>query len=489
MQNRAIDDSCVACIPRVDRFSHDGVVCSHDDAIVVVDCRLRIVMMTTPARLLFGCAGVGAIHADLTQFIPNWRPDGRAMGHEGYVHIAIGVDAHAFPLRVQVCDDEHGTKVLDPADAVNRPAYTALLLNGLDGVVMPIQSGSADALQVAINMVPLPICVFDGDKLTHANPPCLLLFGLDDVNHLIGKSIDTLLQLGSCESVRRALTLARMTGRSSPILTERIVRSDGAAREVIITAAAVPNNARNAVQMVMIDITEATCAARALAHAQQDLKTYTADVAQAREDERRRIARELHDDLGQQLVAMKMELSARCAGVDQSQPGCPVMHTMNMVDAAIDSVRRMATKLRPMILDDLGLCAAIELLVQESSRRMGVEIDLQMEGHVACVSDAVGISAYRIIQEALTNIFRHAHATQARIHLVRRDDALMLVVEDDGVGADAAFENKIGSNGLTGMRERAEMLGGYMKAECGAGGGFKVQVCLPDTLILNDPEF
>jgi two-component system, NarL family, sensor histidine kinase UhpB len=142
-------------------------------------------------------------------------------------------------------------------------------------------------------------------------------------------------------------------------------------------------------------------------------------------------------------------------------------------------VRRIATELRPLMLDDLGLNAAIEWLADGWSRRMGVAVDLHLRTADPALDDAVSIALYRMVQEALTNIARHAQATQVCIEMQQTGSELQLSVMDNGIGFDEASIYREGSCGLAGMRERALMLGGRLEIGRSPQGGSRVTVHVP----------
>ncbi len=197
------------------------------------------------------------------------------------------------------------------------------------------------------------------------------------------------------------------------------------------------------------------------------------------EEERRHIARELHDELGQRLTALKMELASLLLPTQlQGVPHERIEAMLGMVDDTVASVRRIAANLRPTMLDDLGLHAAIEWLASESSRRIGIQVVVHFEETEPPVSAAASIVLYRIVQEALTNVARHARATTVEIELLRQDQDLVLSVQDNGIGFSAppSLDHSLG---LRGIRERARMLGGHMQIEPGAGGGTRLVVRLP----------
>lgn len=215
------------------------------------------------------------------------------------------------------------------------------------------------------------------------------------------------------------------------------------------------------------------------------LRALSAHIEAAREDERTAMAREIHDELGQSLTALKMDvawLQRRCdtAELIDKAPVSERLKLMSaMIDGVIDQVRRIAAELRPGVLDDLGLGAAIEWQAQDFSRRFGilchVESDVQEHRFARRVSTAI----FRTLQEALTNVARHAHATSVAVTLQQKDGRLRLQVVDDGVGISPAALSRPGCLGLVGMRERARQLGGSARFSARPGGGTRVSVDVP----------
>ncbi|HSI58139.1 MAG TPA: sensor histidine kinase [Ideonella sp.] len=210
-----------------------------------------------------------------------------------------------------------------------------------------------------------------------------------------------------------------------------------------------------------------------------ELQQLSASLVEAREEERRRIARELHDELGQQLSALKMEVSSLTSAPHSALQAERFKGMLEMIDETVASVRRIAADLRPLMLDDLGLNAAVEWLARMSSRRMGIQITLRLGEYPEPLPERASIALYRMVQEALTNIARHANASEALIEIRHVGEQLWLTVEDNGVGFRPHSMRREGSHGLMGMRERAHMLGGSLEIGSAETGGGRIRVCLP----------
>ncbi len=215
------------------------------------------------------------------------------------------------------------------------------------------------------------------------------------------------------------------------------------------------------------------------------LRELTAHLESAREDERAGIAREIHDELGQALTALKMDvawLGRRLA----AQPNVPdatllvkIYAMAETTDGIIEQVRRISSELRPGVLDDLGLQAAIEWQGQEFERRTGAGCTIVSNLADEALDRGLATGAFRIFQEALTNVARHARATLVQVVLERRGDKLVLEVRDDGRGIAPEVLHDPKSLGLLGIRERARRLGGAAHIHAGESGGTVVSVEVP----------
>jgi signal transduction histidine kinase len=214
-----------------------------------------------------------------------------------------------------------------------------------------------------------------------------------------------------------------------------------------------------------------------------DLQRLSARLLHAQEEEQRRIARELHDEVGQMLSAVKVELAVAGRTLARTGSGPELLSdAQSSVDSALRTVRDLSRLLHPSALDDLGLVAALESQLADFRRRHGVVVDFTHSGIEGRHSDETERAAYRIVQEALTNIARHAHARTARVHLSADAGAFRAVVEDDGIGFDVTDAERPGLRrglGLLGIRERVSQLHGTVKIESRYQGGTRIQVEWP----------
>lgn len=235
--------------------------------------------------------------------------------------------------------------------------------------------------------------------------------------------------------------------------------------------------------VILRDITLRKQAEDSILRSQAELRELSARVLEAREEEKTSIARELHDELGQALTALKMDvawvrqrlpaaqtaLAAKIEGMDQ------------MLDSTVAATRRISSDLRPLMLDDLGLPDAADWLSKDFAQRSGVActLDLGDAEALAAVARPIATALYRIMQESLTNVARHAGAKCARIALDVTGSDITLTIDDDGRGIPAAKQGITSSIGLKGMRERAFYLGGQTDIGPGPLGGTRVAVRIP----------
>jgi signal transduction histidine kinase len=215
---------------------------------------------------------------------------------------------------------------------------------------------------------------------------------------------------------------------------------------------------------------------------ERELRGLSERLLLVQEEERTKIARELHDDLGQALTALKMDVGGLLAMTPQSESSEPMRkRIMSTLDETVTSVQRISSELRPSVLDDLGLAAAIEAEASRFEQRTGIECELSLpddEDRVLMSGPAV-TAIYRIVQEALTNVSRHANASRVEVRLRQRPEELLLEVRDDGRGIAAEEISDPKSFGLIGIRERADLAGGTVHFEGVAGRGTIVSVRIP----------
>jgi signal transduction histidine kinase len=214
----------------------------------------------------------------------------------------------------------------------------------------------------------------------------------------------------------------------------------------------------------------------ALRHSHEQLRLLSRRVLSIQEEERIRIARDVHDELGQALTAMKIDIQQLADREDQARE--PLRAIARSIDEVVELVRRIASDLRPSILDDLGIRAALEQLLRRLRESTGLATELSVPEEPA-LDVLTSATLYRIASEALANVVRHAGATTVSVSLALRDGSAILEIRDDGRGIPATALGDARALGLIGMRERAEMLGGSAIIEGAPGRGTRIRVALP----------
>ncbi len=243
-----------------------------------------------------------------------------------------------------------------------------------------------------------------------------------------------------------------------------------------------PRGSLKGLVLSLTDVTERTRAEQELQVSREGFRRLSAGMESAIEEERRRIAHELHDELGQSLTALKMELS-RVAEDHHQIPGLFVRlrSVLDLIGNCVDAVRRISQELRPAILDHLGLGAAVEWHAGEFQKRTGITCDLESDLGQSDLHDEVSMALFRIIQEALTNVARHSDAGRAVVRLSRSSAGLSIEIRDDGQGLDLDALNNSRSLGILGMRERAARLGGSFSIQSRPQvDGTLIRVVIPD---------
>lgn len=223
----------------------------------------------------------------------------------------------------------------------------------------------------------------------------------------------------------------------------------------------------------------------ALREAHERLKALSQQLMEVQEKERRHIATDLHDEIGQALTVVKMNLQTMQRLSDTSAIAIPLKDSSNVIDQTLQHVRNLSLDLRPSLLDDLGLVPAVRWYLSRQAERTGWNMDVQVDESLPPLPQSVAIACFRVIQEAATNIMRHSKATRVSVSLQRDEGDLLLVVRDNGVGFDVqkALDNaaKGQSMGLLGMQERIRFLNGSISIESASGHGTEIRVRIPSS--------
>ncbi len=224
---------------------------------------------------------------------------------------------------------------------------------------------------------------------------------------------------------------------------------------------------------------------RAIEHSRALTEQLTQQVLSAQEEERRRIARELHDETLQSLATLVIYAdAANAAALQGDTPALrdALVRLREVADTTLTGIRGIVTDLRPSLLDDLGLAAAVRWQVQHRLEPAGIHVDVQVRGEGRRLMPTVETALYRVIQEAITNVLKHAHASYVEIDLdLSREECVTVRIEDDGVGfkPPASTAGVDGGIGLFGMHERINLVGGQLTVDSAPGEGTEIRVSVP----------
>jgi len=360
--------------------------------------------------------------------------------------------------------------------AIRSGEVDAIVVNSPGGEKVFTLQGADHTYRVFVERMNEGAAVLSADHtVLHCNR-CFARFLGADLQSVIGSSLhdlvwhddqprlNALLRLAARRNCRGEIRLQPRKGPPLPVhLSLNPLRLDGT----------------RAVCMIASDLSETKRAERELRASSEQLRSLAAHLLTVREEERARISRAVHDELGQSLTAVKIDLAwlARRLPQENDEMLERIRSTRQLAESLIQDVRRISTELRPGILD-LGLAAAVEWQVQEFQTRTGIQSSYRLLTRDAFAPD-VSTALFRILQESLTNIARHAQATRAEVVLQKQRGRLVLWIRDNGRGFDQVDSSLSKSLGLVGMRERAAILGGQVKISSAPGKGTTVAVWIP----------
>ena len=273
------------------------------------------------------------------------------------------------------------------------------------------------------------------------------------------------------ESVSRGYEAGAVDYLIKPVTSPTVLRS-----KVAVFVELYAKNANLARQM-----RERMAVEERLKESEEKLRRLAAYLVSVREEERTHIAREIHDELGQVLTGLKMDVTWVAQRLEAKQKALQgkTQSMCGLIDSAIQTVRKIASGLRPEILDEMGLVAAIDWQAKDFQKRTGIRTRIQLPPEGTKLDIDVSTTMFRIFQEILTNVARHARATRVDVELAVAEDCVSLQVADNGVGIAEGDVNGKKSLGLLGMHERALLFGGEVSITGAAGEGTRVVVSIP----------
>jgi PAS domain S-box-containing protein len=465
-----------------------GIVESAMDAIITIDESQRVVQFNAAAERVFRWPRAAVLGQSLEMLIPRrFHPAHRAhverfgttattsrsMGAQTVLH-GVRADGEEFPIEASISQHVEGEQKLFTVilrDVTERVRAEELLARS-EARLRGILDSAMDAI----------ITVDDKQHIVLFNAAAERVFGCpraEAIGAPLAWFIPERFRAGHGEHIRRF----REVGTSSRRMGEqRIVmglRRNGEEFPIDASISQIEEQGQHFYTVILRDVTERVRAEQALRDSREEIKELALAANKVREQEKSRIARELHDELGQALTALKIDvvwLKQNLAAAPAELAG-KLTEMQLLLDGTVAATRRISADLRPLVLDDLGLAAAAEWLAQNFTARTGVPCELAMARDLE-LREPYATTVFRVLQESLTNIARHARATQVEVTLEREGADVVLNVRDNGVGFAPSAPRKAASFGLMGVRERAALLGGDVSIESEAGKGTIVELRL-----------
>jgi PAS domain S-box-containing protein len=476
-----------------------GVIDSAMDAIITVDHQQRIVLFNNAAEQVFRWPRKAVVGQRLDMLLParfremhakhveHFGSTGVTSRRMGTKTVLTGVRANGeeFPVEASISQFGDGTQKL----------YTVILRDITDRVRAEGSLARSEArlrgiLDSAMDAI---ITVDETQHIVLFNAAAETVFGCPR-DEAIGAPLACFsperFRAGHGEHIRRfgdSPTSSRRMGEQR-IVTG--VRRSGEEFPIDASISQISENGQKFYTVILRDVTLRVRADEALRRSKEELHELATAANQLREQEKRAIARELHDELAQALTGLKMDV----AWIKDKLPAPPkpIADKLNAMESLLDSTvaatRRISSDLRPMMLDDLGLVPATEWLVQNFTERTGIRCELAIASADLDLQDPHATTVFRILQESLTNIAKHERASSVEITLARSDGALAISVRDNGIGFTPDSPRKPSSYGLVGLRERAYLLGGKVQINSAPGKGTVIDVHLPITQSHDSPS-
>src|SRR5688572_5707628 len=476
----------------------EAIVDSAMDAIITVDAAQNIVVFNRAAEQTFRCPRREALGGPLDRFIPQrFRPV-----HRGHIeHFArtgvtsrkmgdvttlwgVRADGEEFPLEASISQagaagERYYTVILRDITLRKRAEAEAERARGALGEAQRRLGAIVDSAMDAV------ITVDEEQNIVLFNRAAEQVFSVRR-EQMLGTPLDGVLPArfraahhAHIEAFGRTGVTSRRMGDVTTLWALRPASGEEFPIEASISQTA--EGGKRYFTVILRDITLRKQAEDALKESQRELRELSARVLEAREEEKAHIARELHDELGQLLTALKMDLRWLRERLPDAELGAKADDMSELLDKTVASTRRISADLRPLMLDDLGLADAANWLVEDFAKRSGVRCEIRIPGEADFESLSKGVSTavYRALQESLTNIGRHAGARSAWVMLAMEGGELVVEVEDDGRGIAPEDLAKVRSLGLKGMRERVAYLGGSLEIGRAPRGGTRLRLRVP----------
>ena len=473
-----------------------GILQSAMDAIITVDENENIVLFNAAAERIFGCPAVRAVGGPLERFIPErfraaHHGHIKRFGATGTTTRMMGARLTLFGLR------ENGEEF--PIDASisqvtvgGRKLYTVILRDvsesrqaeaRLQRSYRERRSANERLNGIIQSAMDAIITIDHEQRIVVFNEAAEKIFRCP-AEQAIGGPLERFIPERFRSAHRAHVERFGETRITTRVMGARLelfgLRTGGEEFPIDASISQVTVEQGKFYTVILRDVSRRKAAEEALQRSYDELREMSAVMNDVREAERTRIARELHDELAQWLTAIKMDVSWLSSRLPPAQEQLTrrTDKMKQLVDTTVAAVRRIASDLRPVMLDDLGLIPSIEQLLHEFSERTGTAVSLDVPPEGISFGDPLVTGVYRMVQEALTNVARHAEATEVEIVAKLEDGALCVSVFDNGKGLPRQLGERK-SYGILGIRERAQTLGGRAEIYSPLEGGTIVEIIIP----------
>jgi hypothetical protein len=467
-----------------------GIVESAMDAIITIDESQRVVQFNAAAERVFRWPRAAVLGQRLDMLMPprfrgahgahvelfgRTAVTSRGMGRQAVI-AGLRADGSEFPIEASISqhiEDGHKLLTVILRDVTERVGSAAALERS--------ESRLRGILESAMDAI---ITVDENQHIVLFNQAAEAVF-LCTREEAVGAPLDWFIperfRAGHRQLLRGFGESGLASRRMGPARVVRGLRRNGEEFPIEASISHIVERGNHFYTVILRDVTAREIADEALRKSREEIQSLALAANTAREQEKSRIARELHDELGQSLTALKIDVGwlRGQEGMKQHEVAGKLAAMQALLDGTVAATRRIASDLRPLMLDDLGLTAACEWQVQSFTERTGISCELTLGVGDLDLPDPYATTVFRVLQESLTNVAKHAQSERVEVNLERENDAVVLTVQDDGSGFDPARAPNIGSFGLIGLRERAYLVGGQLSIDSAPGQGTRVELRVP----------